>query len=116
MPKLNVKKDDTVVLLVGKDEYKKTPTGKRREGKVLEVSPKEGKVIVEGFNLVTKHLKPNGQNQAGGIVMVESPIYVSKVQVVCPHCGKATRVGHSFVNDGDKKVKVRVCKKCEGTF
>ncbi|GHU52286.1 50S ribosomal protein L24 [Clostridia bacterium] len=116
MPKLNIKKDDTVILLTGKDEYKKTPTGKRREGKVLEVSPKEGKVIVEGFNLVTKHMKPRNQNESGGIVMVESPIYANKVQVVCPHCGKPTRVGHTTELNGEKSFKKRVCKKCEKSF
>ncbi|MDR0918637.1 MAG: 50S ribosomal protein L24 [Oscillospiraceae bacterium] len=116
MPKLNVRKDDTVVLLTGKQEYKYTPTGKRREGKVLEVSPKEGKVIVEGFNLVTKHLKPGRAGQSGSIVTVESPIYACKVQVVCPHCGKPTRIAHTFTQDGDKTIKVRTCKKCSKTF
>jgi large subunit ribosomal protein L24 len=117
MPKkLNVKKGDTVVLLTGKKEYKKTPTGKPRHGKVLEVSIDEGKVIVEGFNMVTKHMKPV-QNQPGGIVSVESPIYACKVQVVCPHCGKPTRVGHTTeAGDNGKQIKKRVCKKCNETF
>lgn len=112
MAKLHIKTGDKVILLTGKGEYKKTPTGKRREGKVLEVSPKEGKAIVEGFNIVTKHLKPTRENQAGGIVMVESPIFVSKLQLVCPQCGKPTRVGHTTDNDGKK----RVCRKCGESF
>jgi len=119
MSKLHVKTGDTVVLLTGKDEYKRMKSGKdeykgaRRTGKVLETSPKEGKVIVEGFNMVTKHMKPNRANQAGGIVIVEAPILACKVQVVCPQCGKPTRTGRAADKDGDKK---RVCKKCGETF
>jgi len=115
---MHIRKGDKVILLTGKDEYKLTPTGKKREGKVLEVSPKEGKAIVEGFNIVTKHLKPTRENQAGGIVMVESPIRACKLQLVCPHCGLPTRVGHAFEQDSDKEknVKRRVCKKCGKSF
>jgi large subunit ribosomal protein L24 len=116
MAKMHIKKGDKVILLTGKDEHKKTPTGKRREGKVLEVSPKEGKAIVEGFNIVTKHLKPTRENQAGGSVMVESPIRACKLQVVCPQCGQPARTGRVIENDGDKNVKKRVCKKCSKSF
>jgi len=119
MSKLHVKTGDTVILLTGKHEYKYMKSDskdKRRYGKVLETSPKEGKVIVEGFNMVTKHMKPNRTNQSGGIVIVEAPIYACKVQVVCPQCGKPTRVGHTTEKDGDKTVKRRVCKKCGETF
>ena len=73
--KVNVRKDDRVVVISGKDKGKK--------GKVLVVSPKEGKVIVEGVNIATKHTKPRAQGQAGGIVKQESPIYASKVMLVC---------------------------------
>ena len=69
---------------------------------------KAAKVIVEGVNVATKHQKPRKQGEEGGIIKVETPIYASKVQLVCPKCGKATRVGHKV--EGDKKV--RVCKKC----
>ncbi len=100
--KLHVKTGDTVSILSGKD--------KGKQGKVLEVSPKEGKVIVEGINYVTKHVKPRQMGQQGGIVKCEAPLYVSKVQVVCPHCGKPTRVGHKINADGSK---VRVCKNAE---
>lgn len=95
-----VKKDDKVVVLSGKD--------KGKEGKVLIADPKGGKVVVEGVNVATKHQKPKQQGQEGGIIKVEIPMYASKVQVVCPKCGKATRVAHKLV-DGKK---VRVCKKC----
>ena len=97
---MNIKKDDKVVVLSGKD--------KGKEGKVLASDPKAGKVIVEGINTATKHQKPRKQGEEGGIIKVDTPIYVSKVQLVCPKCGKATRVGHKIA-DGEK---VRVCKKC----
>ena len=112
--KVHVKTGDTVVLLTGKYEYKfKDNKDKDRlTGKVLEVSPKEGKVIVEGFNMITKHVKPTAMGQAGSIVKAEAPIYACKVQLVCPKCGKPTRVGHTF-EDGKK---FRVCKKCGKSF
>ena len=97
---MNIKKDDKVVVLSGKD--------KGKQGKILVSDPKAMKVIVEGVNVATKHQKPRKQGEEGGIIKVETPIYASKVQLVCPKCGKATRVGHKV--EGDKKV--RVCKKC----
>ena len=97
---MNIKKDDKVVVLSGKD--------KGKQGKVLVADPKAMKVIVEGVNTATKHQKPRKQGEEGGIIKVDTPIYVSKVQLVCPKCGKATRVAHKLVNGK----KVRVCKKC----
>ena len=97
---MNIKKDDKVIVLSGKD--------KGKQGEVLVAEPKTGKVIVKGVNVATKHQKPQKQGQEGGIIKVETPIYVSKVQLVCPKCGKGTRVGHK-ITDGKK---VRVCKKC----
>lgn len=102
--KVHVKKDDQVVILSGKDKGKK--------GKVLAVSPKEGKVIIEGCNMVTKHVKPKQMGQTGGIVKAEGALYASKVMLVCPKCGKATRVSH-VMEDGKKK---RRCVKCDATF
>ena len=95
-----IKKDDKVVVISGKD--------KGKEGKVLSAAPKTGKVIVEGVNVASKHMKPKKQGEQGGIIKMETPIYACKVMVVCPKCGKPTRVAHKL--DGDKKV--RVCKKC----
>ena len=97
---MKIKKDDKVVVLTGKD--------KGKQGKVLVADPKGGKVVVEGVNVATKHQKPQGQNKEGGIIKIETPLYVSKVQLVCPKCGKGTRVGYKLA-DGKK---VRVCKKC----
>ena len=105
MNKLHVKKDDTVVVLSGKD--------KGKQGKVLEVSPKEQKVIVDHINMVTKHVKPRKMGEAGGIVKAEGAMYACKVQLVCPKCNKPTRPGHKVLADGSK---VRVCKKCGETF
>mgnify|MGYP000477850071 FL=1 len=98
--KLHVKKDDTVIVISGDDKGKK--------GKVLTVSPKERKVIVDGVNIVTKHAKPRKQGEAGGIMKVEGAIYADKVQLYCAKCDKATRAAHKTV-DGKK---VRVCVKC----
>ena len=97
---MNIKKDDKVIVLSGKD--------KGKQGKILIADPKAAKVIVEGVNVATKHQKPRKQGEDGGIIKVETPIYASKVQLVCPKCGKATRVAH-MIADGKK---VRVCKKC----
>lgn len=105
MNKLHVKRDDTVVILSGKDKGKK--------GKVLQTSPKEQKLIVEGVNMVTKHVKPRRAGESGGIVKAEGAFYASKAMLVCPSCGKATRVAHKVLADG---TKTRVCKKCSATF
>ncbi len=99
MNKIHVKTGDTVVILSGKDKGKK--------GKVIAVSPKEQKLIVEGLNMVTKHVKPRRQGEAGGIVKAEAAMYACKVQAICPKCGKPTRIGHVINKDGSK---VRVCK------
>lgn len=113
MSKVHVKTGDTVVLLKGKHDDKFTKTGSRRTGKVLEVSPKEGKVIVEGINMITKHVKPNRTGQSGSIIRAEAPVYACKVQVVCPKCGKPARIGSKIEADGTKN---RVCKKCGESF
>ena len=98
---MNVKKGDTVIVLSGKD--------KGKQGKVLHSSPKAGKVIVEGVNVAMKHRKPRKQNEEGGIIKMETPIYACKVMRVCPKCSKPTRTAHKILDDGKK---VRVCKKC----
>ena len=103
---MNVKKGDTVIVLSGKD--------KGKQGKVLGTVPSEAKVVVEGINMVTCHVKPRKQGETGGIVKAEGPLYACKVMPVCPKCKKPTRVG--YVMKGDKKV--RVCKHagCGETF
>ena len=100
MAKLHVKKDDTVVVLSG--------DSKGTKGKVIAVSVKEGKVMVEGANIIHKHVKPRKQGETGGIVDTEGAIYASKVALYCPKCDQGVRVKHNTV-DGKK---VRVCAKC----
>lgn len=103
--KVHVKTGDTVVVLSGKER------GKR--GKIIAVSPKEGKVIIEGVNMVSKHVKPKKMGEAGGIIKAEGAMYASKVQLVCPSCDKATRIAHKILEDGKKQ---RICKKCGKTL
>ena len=97
---MNIKKNDTVIVLSGKDKGKK--------GKVLVAMPSENKVIVEGVNVATCHTKPRKQGETGGIVKRETPIRTCKVALYCEKCGKGVRVGHKI--DGDKKT--RICRKC----
>ncbi len=101
MNKVHVKKGDTVQVIAGKDKGKK--------GKVVGVAPKEGKVIVEGVNMVTKHVKPKKQGQPGGILKAEGALYASKVNLYCSHCGKGVRYKTTVSADG---AKTRVCAKC----
>ncbi|MBQ7005528.1 MAG: 50S ribosomal protein L24 [Clostridia bacterium] len=100
--KVHVKTGDTVVVINGKDRGAK--------GKVMQVSPSEGKVIVQGVNIVSKHVKPRKMGEAGGIIKAEAALYASKVQLVCPKCGRPTRVGHAI---NEKGKKMRVCKKSD---
>ena len=97
--KVHVKSGDTVKVLSGKD--------KGKQGKVLEVSRSEGKVIIEGLNVGSKHVKPRKMGQPGGIIKVERPMYSCKVQLVCPKCSKPTRIGHKILANGTKQ---RQCK------
>ena len=101
---MSIKKGDNVKVLSGKDRGK--------QGVVLRALPAEGKVVVEGVAVAKKAVKPNQQNQQGGIVPTEMPVDVSNVQLFCPKCGQATRVGHKK----DGKNKLRVCKKCGAEF
>lgn len=98
---MKVKKGDLVRVISGKD--------KGKEGKILRVIPKLNKVIVENVNIVKKHQRPTQQLREGGIIEQPSPIHVSKVMVICPSCGKPTRVGYRILEEGKK---VRICRKC----
>lgn len=104
MNTLHVKTGDTVLVLSGKS--------KGVRGEVVAVSAKEKKVIVKKVNIVTKHVKPKKMGEAGGLIEAESALYASKVQLVCPKCNEATRVGHKK----DGKNAVRICKKCGNEF
>ncbi len=100
MAKMNIRKGDKVRIIAGKD--------KGSEGEVVKVIPEKGRVVVENLNLVTKAVHPNQQNQQGGLTKIAAPLDVSNVQLVCPSCGKSTRIAHVF-EDGKK---LRSCKKC----
>jgi ribosomal protein L24, bacterial/organelle len=103
--KVHVRKQDTVMVISGKD--------KGKIGEILQVIPKSGKVLVKGVNVVKKHQKPNKENMQGGIITKEAPINSSKVMLYCNKCKSVTRIAHKILDDG---TKVRVCKKCAETF
>lgn len=99
---LGIKKEDTVLVISGKDK------GKR--GRVLQVMPKDKTLLVEQVNMIKKHMKPNNQYKQGGIIDKENPIAVSNVMLVCPKCDKPTRVANTPLEDGRK---LRSCKQCK---
>jgi large subunit ribosomal protein L24 len=101
---MKIKKGDLVLVISGKYRGKK--------GKVLRALPKENKVVVEGVNLVKKHLKPRSGREKGEIVTIFAPISVSNVKLLCPNCQKPTRIGFKFENGK----KVRICKKCQSVI
>ena len=99
---LRIRKDDTAVIITGKNKGKK--------GRVLSVIPSEERVIIEGINIVKKHTKPNKKYTQGGIIEKEAPIHISNIMLVCPKCSKPTRIGNAVLDDGKKH---RTCKKCK---
>ena len=100
-PRMRIKKNDRVRVISGKN--------KGKEGKVLSRNDEKDMVVVEGISMASRHKKPTQKDPKGGIVKQETPIYASKVMLVCPRCGSATRVGRAFLESGKK---IRVCKKC----
>lgn len=96
---LNIKRDDTVEIITGKD--------KKKRGTVIKTVPSQNAVLVRGLNMVSKTMRPRSQQEKGGIVQIEAPIDASNVMIICKKCGK-TRIGYE-VKDGKR---VRVCKKC----
>jgi len=114
MEKVKIKKGDTVRVIAGAGSklYKRTDKeGKgtkkyQYEGKVLTILLKQKRLIVEGYNMVSKHKKPRKQGEPSGIIKMEAPVAISNVMLVCPKCGDPTRVGYKFFDDK----KVRVCK------
>ncbi len=106
LAKMNIKKGDTVLIIAGKD--------KGKQGTVSRAMPQDNKVIVEGLNIVKKHVRPQGQTRQGGVIDKAMPLQVSNTMLICTECGEPTRVGHERRPVGvDQKVRsVRVCKKC----
>ena len=105
---MKIKKNDTVVVLSGKD--------KGKQGKVLSTMPTVGKVLVEGVNMADCHVKPTRQGQEGGIIRKAIPLRASKVMVVCPKCGKPTRCGYKILEDGAKTRSCSGKRGCGETF
>jgi large subunit ribosomal protein L24 len=106
LAKMNIKKGDTVLIIAGKD--------KGKDGVVSRAMPQVSKVIVEGHNIVKKHIRPQGQTRQGGVIEKAMPLHVSNVMLKCTECGEPTRVAHDRRPMGaDQKLRpVRVCKKC----
>lgn len=101
---MKIRKGDTILIISGKDRAKK--------GKVIEVLPKENRIVVEGINIVKKHVRPKRAGEKGQRVEVPRPLDLSNVKLVCPKCKKPTRVGYKLVIKGKEK-KQRICKKCK---
>lgn len=98
---MKIRKNDTILIIAGKDSGKK--------GKVRQVFPREGKLIVEGFNMIKRHSRTKGQAKQGGIIQLEAPLDISNVMIICSKCGKPARVGFNILSDGKK---VRICRNC----
>ena len=103
---MKIKKRDQVLIISGKD--------RGRKSKVLEVFPKEGRILIEGINLRKKHQRPKKTGEKGQIIEMPAPVHVSNVKLICPKCGKAAKVGYKAIKSKDKsqRSKVRICKKC----
>jgi large subunit ribosomal protein L24 len=99
---MKIRKNDTVLIIVGKDRGKK--------GKVRKALPKEKKVIVEGLNMIKRHSRAKGQARQAGIIELEAPVNISNVMFVCGKCNRPTRVGFRFLSDGRK---ARICRACD---
>lgn len=100
---MNIRREDKVLVIAGRERGK--------TGKVRQVLPKDERVVIEGVNVVKRHMKPKSTTaRQAGIIEKEAPLHISNVALVCPKCEKPTRVGHRFLPDG---TKVRVCKRCD---
>lgn len=98
---MKIRKDDTVLVIAGKDRGKK--------GKVRQSLPKKSRVLVEGVSMVKRHMRPRGRARQAGIIEREAPIHVSNIMLLCTKCNRPTRIGFRFLEDGSK---VRVCRRC----
>jgi large subunit ribosomal protein L24 len=99
---MKIKKEDTVLVIAGKDKGKK--------GKVRQIMPKGNVLIIEGVNIIKRHMKPRGQARQAGIIEREAPLQISNVMLLCPKCNKPVRIQSKTLEDGKR---VRVCGKCD---
>jgi large subunit ribosomal protein L24 len=102
---MKLKKGDNVLITAGKD--------KGRTGKIIKALPKLSMVLVEGINLKKKHVRPRKEGEKGQVVQIPKPLEISAVKMVCPKCGKVTRVGYSIEKVDGKSKKFRLCKQCK---
>lgn len=102
---MKLKKGDQIVVIAGKD--------KGRKGKIEKILPKQGRILIPGINVFKKHLRPRGEGQPGGIIDVVKPLSASNVALLCPKCGKQTRIGWQINKDGSK---TRICRKCQAVI
>jgi large subunit ribosomal protein L24 len=105
---MHIKRGDEVLVITGKN--------KGQRGKIKRVFPLKRRIIVEGVNIVTRHMKPRGQGRPGGRIEMEAPFDASNVMLICPTCGRASRTGKRFLDELDHKNrprKVRYCKACD---
>ncbi|NTV63552.1 MAG: 50S ribosomal protein L24 [Oscillochloris sp.] len=108
---MHVKTGDEVLIIAGKN--------KGERGKIKRVIPNQGRVVVEGWNIVKRHTKARGPGKPGGIIEMEAPLHSSNVMLVCPSCGRASRTGHRLLAETDQKGrqrKVRFCKSCDAVI
>jgi len=98
---MNIKQGDKVLIAKGKDRGK--------QGKIIKILPKKDKAVVDGLNLLTKHIRPQKTGEKGKMVKVPAPIYASNLRLICSRCNKPTRIGRGIGKDGKK---IRICKKC----
>lgn len=101
---MKIKKNDQVLIIIGKD--------RGRKGKVLSVFPKKEKILVDGINMIKKHIRPKKSGEKGKIITLPALISVSNTKLICSKCKKITRLGYKLTSNAQKKSKVRVCKKC----
>jgi large subunit ribosomal protein L24 len=108
---MHIKKGDEVLIITGREK------GKR--GKIKEARPKENRVVIEGLNIVKRHMRPRGPGRPSGIIELEAPLSASNVMLICPHCDRASRTGKRFLETTDHKgrpEKVRFCKACDAAI
>lgn len=108
---MHIRSGDEVLVIAGKDR------GKR--GKIKQAMPSENRVVVEGINIVKRHMRPRGPGKPGGIIDMEAPLHASNVMLICPSCGRASRTGKRFLEEIDHKGrprKVRFCKACDAVI
>ena len=102
---MKLKKGDSVLVISGKD--------RGRTAKILKSFPKEQRILVEGINMIKRHVKPKRQGEQGQVATVAAALTVSNVKFLCPKCGKASRLGYKIEKSGDTTKKFRICKKCK---